>query len=212
MRCSIYWLLHQAHSAVKLVKPTTGEMSERGVPQISKNVRLVNPATAEMSDSALLSRSKCVRLINPAKGDISDILLSEISKSVRFVNSAKAETSEILLPQSRSSVKLVDPAKDERFDTELLFILRPSAFTYPRSSSVRLIANSSPVKSSMLVFLASRCLKIFISDAVIGTPDALAKSGLNCSAEVSVGDVYDLCRYGRRKGEANQQEKSEIEN
>ena len=76
----------------------------------------------------------------------------------------------------------------------------------PRASLVRLVANSSAVKSLMLAFLASRWVKFAISAAVIGAPDALPSafsiaprrlgSGMSMTCAVAVSGRV---RYINRK-------------
>ena len=82
---------------------------------------------------------------------------------VRFVNPDKADRFVIWLSHSCNSVRLVKPVSAEISDTELS----------PRSSVVRFVAVSSPVK---LVIRASCTLSevnFAISAAVIGSPGVL---------------------------------------
>ena len=86
----------------------------------------------------------------------------------------------VLLLPSLSSVRLVKPDRGERSDIWLLFTLiytspSPDTHSVPRSNIVRRVANSSPVKSLMFAFGASRRVKLAISSRVIGAPFALPR-------------------------------------
>ena len=114
----------------------------------------------------LLQSHSDVRLINPATGDMSVIELFPKSNLVSLVNPATAEMSVIELSSSHRNSSWDNPDKAEMSDILLPFSVR----------WVKLVANSSPVKSLMFAFLASRRVKVAISDGVIGSPFALPRS------------------------------------
>ena len=72
-------------------------------------------------------------------------------------------------------------------DTELLLMLRPSTLSIPRCRLLRLIALSSPVKSLMLALGARRLVNVAISDAVMGSPDALSRAFSSAARRLGSG-------------------------
>ena len=128
-----------------------------------------------MSEMLLFPRYSNVRLFNPTTGEMSEMEFLESHNDVRLFNLATGEMSEMEFLESHNDVSLVNSAKGERSDTELLLRERPSAPTYsvPRSSRVRLVAASSPVKSLILAFGALSTVNVAISGAVMGSADAL---------------------------------------
>ena len=143
-------------SCVRLVSPASGVKSERLLFQSHSSVRLVSPANGVRSAMEFLPRDSRVRLVSPASG-------------------VKSETPVLV---SVSHVRLASPASGVRSDISLLFTYLPSTLSMPRCNRVRLVANSSPVKSRMPELGASRRVKVAISSAVIGAllalPSALA--------------------------------------
>ena len=183
--------LFQRFSHVRLVNPATAEMSDTELSPRFSHVRLVNPATAEISDTELFPRFSVLRLVNPATAEISEMLLFQRYNLVRWVKPAIADISEILLSPRFSVLSFVKPVKGEKSDIELLLIERFSASTYsaPRSSVLRLVAPSSPVKSLMLAFLASRLVRFPRCPRKMGVLGGSPIRFRNRSAKVGVGDV-----------------------
>ena len=112
----------------------------------------------------LRPRDSRVRLVSPASG-------------------VKFETP-VLVRVSR--VRLVSPASGVRSDISLLFTYLPSTLSIPRCNRVRLVANSSPVRSRMPELGASKRVKVAISSAVIrallSLPSALAMAACSLAS------------------------------
>ena len=199
-RCSVSRLVNPATAEMSesefllrisncsLVNPATTEISEIEFSQRFSAIRLVNSATAEMSEIELSERYRCVRLVNPVNSEMSEILLDPRYSSVKLVSPATAEMSEIKLCFSNSISRLVSPANAEMSEIELCSSNSVSRLVNPanaemseielfqKSSDFRLVACSSPVKSLMLDFLASRRVNAAISDTVIVAPDVLPRA------------------------------------
>lgn len=179
---------------LKLVKLDRGEKSDMSLPERFRLIRLVKFERGDTSEIALLSRRsvipdephedlrpprfRSVRFVKLDSGEMSERLLLARSRFVRFVKPEITETSVERLDMpllSRSSlVRLVKLDKAEKFEIALLLTCPlPDTHSLPKSSVCRLVANSSPVKSLIFAFRASRRVNINISDLVIVAPLAL---------------------------------------
>ena len=121
-------------SVVRLVKSAKGERSDIAPPRVSV-VKLVKFAKREISDVG--ERLSVVRSVRFAKDERSDIDLVRV-RCARLVKFAKGERSDIE-PKRVRCVRLIKFAKGER--------PRIEPDERRRSSVVRLVALSSPVKS-----------------------------------------------------------------
>ena len=106
---------------------------------------------------------------------------------IRWGKFATAEISEMLLLGRCSNVSRVKPARGERSLIALLFLHSFATLSGPSSNLVRCVANSSPVKSLMLAFFASRRVKVAISSAVIGVPGAIPSASSMAARRLASG-------------------------
>ena len=190
-------LLLSRNSASRLVKLDSGATSDMLLLLRISNTRLVKLDSGVTSDMLLLSRNSTSRLVKLDSGVTSDMLLSErdstsrlvkldsgVTSDMLFLESLSTSrlvkldsgaTSDMLLLRSLSTSRLVKLDSGERLDISLLFTHSPPTTSGPRSNSVRLIASSSPVRSRIFLFGASRRVKVAISACVIGAPLALPR-------------------------------------
>ena len=131
---------------------------------------------------------------------MSDIELLSRSSRFSWFNSARGEISVMELSLRYSRVSWSNPANGEISDTELLLTRRCAVFSsVPRSSLVRLVACSSPVKLVMLALLALSSVNLVISSTVMVVPGALPRfssmtprrlgSGISTVCAVTVAEI-----------------------
>ena len=160
----------------RLVNSDSGDISsEMLLPERSSDSRLVNSDSGDISSEMLLpERSSLSRLVNLDRPEISEMLFLLRSSLSRLVNPDIADTSEILFLLRSSLSRLVKPDNGERSEIELLLV-KLLTVSGPKFRFVRREANSSPVKSLMFAFGASRRIKVDISPLVIGAPRVLPR-------------------------------------
>ena len=112
--------------------------------------------------------------------------LSPRDSLVRLVSPASGVRSAMELSPRDSLVRLVSPVSGVRSDISLLFTYLSSTLSIPRFNRVRLVANSSPVKSRMPELGASRRVKVAIPSAVtralLALPSALAMAACSLAS------------------------------
>ena len=184
--------LFPTRSPIRLVNPPNDVMFEMVLPERSNAIRLVNPPNDVVSVIELPSRASSVKLVNPPNDVMVEMLLSARNSHVRLVNPPNDVMSVIELPSRNSSVRLINLRNDERSVMELLLIRRSSNTSPPRFSTVRLVACSSPVKSLMLAFGATRRGNPDISDTVIVAPGVLPKADSIAARRFASG-MFTVC-------------------
>ena len=111
----------------------------------------------------LLSIANAVKLVKLDTAAMSDIAFLARFRLVRLVRLATGDMSDTMLFARFRSARLVKLSKRAMSETMLL----------ARFRFVRLTAESNPVRSLILAFLASRRFKVSISATVIAAPDGL---------------------------------------
>ena len=158
-------LLELINSRSRLVKPDSDEIAEMLLELINSHFRLVKPDSDEISEIVLSLRYSNSSLVKPDSDEIFEMLLRARTRKNRLVKPDSGEIFEMLLLSRTSCSSLVKPDSDEI--AEMLLKLK--------FSTVRRVANSSPVKSLMFAFCALRRVKVAISSLVIGAPGALPR-------------------------------------
>ena len=153
-------MVKKSLNVVRLVKRVSGDKSEfeRSFPARFRSVRLVKLVNGDKFEIVVLTSFRDVKLVKLDRGEKSEMSLPERFSHVSLVKLERGDTSEIALLSRRNRIS----------PSELHALIFP-----PRFSDVRLAANSSPVKSLMLLLLASRRVKVAISAGVIDAPLAL---------------------------------------
>ena len=150
------------------------------LPKRPRTLSLVKLDSGVTSAMLLPERSSISRLVKLDSGVTSATLLKERSRTLSLVKLDSGVTSDMLLTEklkeklANSSIRVVKYS-EKLLNSSVMFTSHNLPAFPPRTNSVRLIANSSPVRSLIFSFDASRRVKVAISACVIGAPNALPR-------------------------------------
>ena len=166
---------------------TKGARSEMALLLRYRSLRWTIFASGDTSDIVFPCKDICHILVKFASGDISEMRLSGNHNVVRLVKPDRGERSEIRLLPSVNVIRLVSSASGDRSDIALLLTNLLPTNSQPRRNSVRLVANSSPVRSLIPLLDASSHFKVDISPHVIVASRALPKLSAMTARKLASG-------------------------